>query len=104
MNSTSGKENSIKIILGLMDFYGITIEQIKSAQGKEVTYRIGNRFYINGGDEEYLLAQIDPDVVCLVSTVDGNRWNNSQRVVDSLKVTVDEMKLLINYAEYELVD
>jgi len=56
----------------------------------EKTYRIGQKFLCDEGGN-YILSQVSPNHVTLVSLNDGNRWNDPQEVKDISAITVDEM-------------
>ena len=57
---------------------------------REKTYRIGQKFLCDEGGN-YILSQVSPNHVTLVSLNDGNRWNDSQEVKNISAITVDEM-------------
>jgi len=56
----------------------------------EKTYRIGQKFLCDEGGN-YILSQVSPNHVTLVSLNDGNRWNDPQEVKNISAITVDEM-------------
>ena len=57
---------------------------------REKTYQIGQRFLCDEGGN-YILSQVSPNHVTLVSLNDGNRWNDPQEVKNISAITVDEM-------------
>ena len=64
---------------------------------QEKTYRIGDRFVLDedliglvGGD--YVLAQVLPREVCLISIKNGNRLNNPVTVYNPLQITTSEYR------------
>lgn len=61
---------------------------------KEKTYKIGQRFKKNKR-YKYILAQTQPDKICLICLETGNRWNNPIKVNDSQKITAVEFKKII---------
>lgn len=60
----------------------------------DTTYRIGQRFM--QFDEEYILAQIETNKVCMVSLSNGNRFDNPQYVKDSSYITEKEFRSIAN--------
>lgn len=59
------------------------------------TYAYGMRFRTKeGGGDEYIIAQIDTDLVCLICLTDGNRWTDPLKVGDSLNLTEEEFTIL----------
>ena len=68
------------------------------------TYSYGDMVYLKktgiwGEDtdkvEELMIAQVGVDVVCLVSTSDGNRWKDPIEVANAKTITQEEMNKLI---------
>jgi hypothetical protein len=61
---------------------------------KDLTFKRGDRFLIGG--VSYILAQSNDDKCCLISLENGNRWDNSIDIVDSIRITYDDMEKLTN--------
>lgn len=53
-----------------------------------VTRRAGDRFKMMG--EEYILATVGQDLVCLISLTDGNRFRPPVKVKDKRNITGSE--------------
>lgn len=62
---------------------------------------MGCRFMIYGG--EYILAQIDDNVMTLVNVFDGNRWAHSVKVENRSFLSKDEFLSLLNEHPFEKV-
>lgn len=54
-------------------------------------YSVGQRFTIDEGGEKYILAQIAPNVCCLVNLESGNRYSEPVKVEDSQNISEVEM-------------
>lgn len=83
-------------------------DQLKQPE-KEITYKRGDRFYIDGdGDEVYILACVggSDDVVeaCLVGLTGGNRWENHHVVKNAQSVTHEEMLTLTAGHTFQLIE
>lgn len=79
---------------------------LKSQEKKEErTYRIGQRFVVTCGSTEWncILAQVGADVVCLIDLESGNRIYEPVHVLDSLKITEDEMKMIAGDCSFHLL-
>lgn len=60
-----------------------------TVQDKTETYRIGQRFKIDGS--EYLLAQVGINKVCMVCVLHGNRFREPVYVLDVYNITRSEV-------------
>lgn len=58
------------------------------------TYKVGQRFCMNGVLQEYLLASVEPKRVALIGLQEGNRWRTPCMVRNVDKITVAEMKVI----------
>lgn len=58
---------------------------------KKPTYKIGDRFSINGR-QVFLLTQVKSNCVCLIDTVDGNRYRDFIKINDPLAITIEELE------------
>ena len=59
-----------------------------------VLYHCGQRFKYDGKDD-FMLVQIDTEIITMVLLQDGNRWGKSIKVNNSKHVTEEEMVRLI---------
>ena len=60
---------------------------------KETTYSIGQILTEESDDkEQFLIAQVDVDKVCLISLVTGNRWFDPIAVKSTRAITQEELK------------
>lgn len=82
-------------------------EQFLKSQEKkeEETYHVGQRFLVTceGTEWNCILAQVGADVVCLINLQSGNRIYEPIRVVNSQKITEDEMKMIARDCTFELL-
>lgn len=84
-------------------------EQFLKSQEKkeESTYHVGQRFWVTPlwGDVGWycLLAQVEADVVCLIGLQSGNRINEPIHVLDSRKITENEMKMIAEDCSFQLM-
>lgn len=79
---------------------------LKSQEKKEErTYHIGQRFVVTCGSTEWncILAQVGADVVCLIDLESGNRIYEPISVVNSRKITEDEMKMIAEDCSFHLL-
>ena len=69
------------------------------------TYSVGQWFLVTCYCMEYkcILAQVGADVVCLINLESGNRINEPVHVIDSLKITEDEMKMIAEDCSFHLL-
>ena len=58
---------------------------------KQETYKLGDRFYVEGFGGEYILSRIDNRSGALVSLTNGNRLKDPVRITGFFTVTQDEM-------------
>ena len=68
---------------------------------EEHTYHIGQQFY--SGIEKYILAQVSPNFVSLISLQNGNRLRESIKVGYVNKITQDELNLM-GYSNIILIE
>lgn len=84
-------------------------EQFLKSQEKkeEKTYHVGQRFWVTplgGGVGWYcLLAQVQPSTVCFINLESGNRIDEPVRVLDSYKISEDEMKMIAEDCSFHLL-
>lgn len=82
-------------------------EQFLKSQEKkeEKTYHIGQRFVVacEGIEWNCILAQVGSDVVCFIDLESGNRINEPVSVVNSRKITEDEMKTIAGDCTFHLL-
>ena len=82
-------------------------EQFLKSQEKkeEKTYHAGQRFLVTCKDMEWncILAQVGADLVCLIDLKSGNRIYEPVSVVNSQKITDDEMKMIARDFTFELM-
>ena len=67
----------VKTELGTV--YAITEDQI--VEPEPIVHKIGNR-YTDAFGAEYILAQCNPDQICLISFKSGNRLNGPKKVIN----------------------
>lgn len=71
----------------------------------EKTYAVGQRFLNeNDYDEEYILAQIGPREVALISLEDGNRWSVGVEVQSISSITKEEWEEISTSGGFEEVE
>lgn len=82
-------------------------EQFLKSQEKkeEKTYHAGQRFLVVCEDMEWncILAQVGADLVCLIDLKSGNRIYEPVSVVNSQKITEDEMKMIAEECSFQLL-
>jgi len=67
-------------------------------------FHIGMRFSQEGGDEEYLLAQVEKNKVALVGLNQGNRFNDPVEVCMPHHITPDEWERITSDDEFTLIE
>ena len=85
-----------------------TLEKQLGESKKEVTYKRGDRFYVGGVEEEFILACVGGSYevyeACLVGLTSGNRWVNHRKVNNARSVTHKEMLTLTNGVSFQLIE
>ena len=66
-------------------------------------YSIGERFICGISNEEYILAQVGIQEICLVSLTSGNYWYSKVKVESNYKITEDEFKQICADKEFTKV-
>ena len=63
----------------------------------------GARFRLNFKDSigtlDYILAQVDKDILALISLTDGNRWNKPIKIKNNTGLTEIEIRAIFNCDE-----
>lgn len=61
---------------------------------QEVTYSVGDRFIADNSGDEYILAQPEERMLCLICLNDGCRWKDAVKVKNAVKVTESEFEVI----------
>jgi len=67
--------------------------RVASSEPK-VTYCMGDRFVDKETSKEYILAQGNPNELCLIAVYGGNRWKNPVQVKNPDCVTEEEFAII----------